>query len=75
MEADRLQPNSSQADDLEQRADVDSGTIFVVEIGGGSLRHPDRYAEPDAVWRHQIVGRWRPSAPLTDPEALARQRV
>lgn len=71
MEGDRLQP-FCEADDLEQRTNVESRTIFVVELGGGNLRHPDRYAEPLATRRYQVVGRRRPPSPLTNPKDLAR---
>ena len=49
--------------------------IFALEFGGGGLCHPHRYSEPLAAWRHQVVGRRWPLAPLTNPQGLARQGV
>jgi hypothetical protein len=75
VKADRLQPLPRQSHDLDQRTQMQPGNVFVPEIGGRRLGHPHRHAETLAASRHQVIRRRRPSATLTDPQRLTRQRV
>jgi len=54
---------------------MESRAIFVLEVRGRRIGHPDWYVESLAARRHQVVGRGWPSASLTNPQRLTRERV